>query len=297
MGWKGISMIDLHIHTTHSSDGQHSPEEIVASAVSRGITTLSFCDHMEVRANAEGLALAPPAGVEYFTGVELSTALDGVEHHLLCYGCDPAGEALGGLIRSSCARIWGRMEEVLEHFRGMGFDLRSENVKGWGRSVPTGVTMLKALAESNPDDPRVLRYTTGDRSDSPYLNFYRDYALDAFGSLIRAELPDLLETIGLLKDAGVLVLAHPGKEKGEFLKRLKSRGLRGIEVFSSYHGPDTIGHLQGIASSLGLLASAGSDFHGEKIKPGLALGDVQGPPDAALLYAVRDAMLSWNAPG
>jgi predicted metal-dependent phosphoesterase TrpH len=296
MGRKGIFMIDLHIHTTHSSDGQHSPEEIVASAASSGITTLSFCDHMEVRANGEGLALAPPAGIEYLTGVELSTSFEGAEHHLLCYGCDPAGEVLGNLIRSSCARIWGRMEEVLEHFRGMGFTLKSETIKGWGRSVPTGVTMLRALAESNPDDPRVLRYTTGDRSDSPYLNFYRDYALEAFGSLIRAELPDLLETIDTLKDAGILVLAHPGKEKGEFLKLLKNRGLRGIEVYSSYHGPGTIRHLQDLASSLGLLASAGSDFHGEKIKPGLALGDVQGPPDAALLDAVRNAMSSWNTP-
>lgn len=286
-------MIDLHIHTTHSSDGQHSPGEIIAAAAASGITTLSFCDHMEVAANLEGLALAPAAGIEYLTGVELSTALGGVEHHLLCYGFDPGSEVVGGLISSACARIWGRMEEVLEHFRGLGFALESADIKGWGRSIPTGVTMLRALAENNPDDPRVLRYTTGDRSDSPYLNFYRDYALEGFGRSVLSSLPDLRETIAALKGEGVLVLAHPGKERGDVLEMLKECGLIGIEVFSSYHGADAIAYLQGLASSLGLLSSAGSDFHGEKIKPGLSLGDVQGPPDAALLDAVRGAMSSW----
>jgi 3',5'-nucleoside bisphosphate phosphatase len=286
-------MIDLHIHTTHSSDGQYTPGEIIALASSSGIRTISFCDHMEVEANLEGLALAPAAGLEYFTGVELSTAWEGTEHHLLCYGFDPRGQGIRELISRACERIWGRMDEVLDHFRGMGFSLRSDGIKGWGRSVPTGVTMLRALAESNPGDPRVLRYTCGDRSDSPYLNFYRDYALEGFGRAVLAQLPDLGETVEALRDTGILVLAHPGEEKSDFLRTLKGLGLRGIEVYSSYHGPETIAYLRGLASSLGLLASAGSDFHGEKIKPGLALGDVQGPPDAALLDAVREAMSTW----
>jgi 3',5'-nucleoside bisphosphate phosphatase len=286
-------MIDLHIHTTHSSDGQYTPGEIIGFASESGIKTISFCDHMEVEADLEGLALAPPAGREFFTGVELSTAWEGREHHLLCYGFDPRGDALCGLIGRACSRIWGRMDEVLEHFRGLGFSLRKEDIRGWGRSVPTGVTLLRALAEGNPDDPRVLRYTRGDRSDSPYLNFYRDYALEGFGKSILSELPDLIETIGALKDVGILVLAHPGKESPDVLKILKGHGLRGIEVYSSYHGSETIQYLQGLASSLGLLSSAGSDFHGEKIKPGISLGDVQGPPDAALMDAVRNAMSSW----
>lgn len=287
-------MIDLHIHTTHSSDGQYTPGEIIQMASSSGVGTVSFCDHMEVAADFEGLALAPSAGVEFLTGVELSTVREGREHHLLCYGFDPRGELVNGIIAGACARIWGRMDEVLGHFRGMGFSLRKEDIKGWGRSVPTGVTMLRALAACNPEDPRLLRYTRGDRSDSPYLNFYRDYALEGFGASVLAELPDLAETIDALKDVGVLVLAHPGKERGETLKALKRCGLKGIEVYSSYHDPETVAWLRGLASSLNLLASAGSDFHGEKIKPGISLGDVQGPPDAALLDAVRDAMASWR---
>lgn len=263
-------------------------------ASSSGVETVSFCDHMELAADFEGLALAPSAGIEFFTGVELSTVREGREHHLLCYGFDPEGELMSGIITSACARIWGRMDEVLGHFRGMGFSLRKEDVKGWGRSVPTGVTMLSALMESDPEDPRLARYTRGDRSDSPYLNFYRDYALEGFGASILAELPDLVETIEALKGVGILVLAHPGREREETLKTLKGCGLKGIEVYSSYHDPETVAWLRGLASSLGLLASAGSDFHGDKIKPGICLGDVQGPPDAALLDAVRGAMASWR---
>jgi 3',5'-nucleoside bisphosphate phosphatase len=294
MGRQGFSMIDLHIHTTHSSDGQYTPGEILNSASQCGVDTLAFCDHMEVAANFEGLDLAAHAGIEYFTGVELSTAWEGREHHLLCYGFEPEGHVLRRLISDACSRIWGRMDEVLEHFRGLGFRLERGEIRGWGSSVPTGVTMLRALVAGNPDDPRLLRYTRGDRSNSPYLNFYRDYALEGFGRSVLSELPDLLETIGVLKDVGVLVLAHPGNVRGDFLKKLKSHGLRGVEVYSSYHGPETISYLQNLASTLGLLSSAGSDFHGEKIKPGISLGDVQGPPDEALMGAVRNNMSFWK---
>ncbi|HNY64364.1 MAG TPA: PHP domain-containing protein [Deltaproteobacteria bacterium] len=287
-------MIDLHIHTTHSSDGQYTPGEILRRASRIGLSTLAFCDHMEVAAGIEGLELAAGTGLELFTGVELSTAWEGRERHLLCYGFDPEGKVVRSLISDACSRIWGRMEEVLEHFRGLGFRLEREEISGWGASVPTGVTMLRALSALNPDDPRVLRYTCGDRSDSPYLNFYRDYALEGFGKSVLSELPDLFETVSLLRDEGVLVLAHPGNVSGDFLKKLKHEGLQGIEVYSSYHGPETMSCLRDLALSLGLLASAGSDFHGEAIKPGISLGDVQGRPDEALMEAVRESMSSWR---
>ena len=51
-------MIDLHIHTIYSSDGQYTPAEIVSLAGRRNVCTLAFCDHMDISAASEGMDTA-----------------------------------------------------------------------------------------------------------------------------------------------------------------------------------------------------------------------------------------------
>ncbi len=46
-------MIDLHVHTTYS-DGKNTPEEVVQSAIKKGITTLGFSDHSYLPFDIEG---------------------------------------------------------------------------------------------------------------------------------------------------------------------------------------------------------------------------------------------------
>ncbi len=287
-------MIDLHIHTSYSSDGQYTPAEIISLAKKCGLAALAFSDHMDITAAAEGMGSAAAADIEFFTGVELSTTLEGTEYHLLCYGFDPGNLAVQEFIRHHCALAWANVESILDYFRGLGFLLNADEVSGWGKSVPTGVTMLRALVKGNPDDARLLRYTRGDRSDSPYLNFYQDFSLSAFGKTFSSAFPCLKDTIHEMKGHGVLVLAHPGRINGDLLRLLKGYGLQGVEVHSTHHTPETVLYAAGLARSLGLFASAGSDFHGEKIKPDIPLGKVSGKPDDALIEAVRHSMAVWR---
>ena len=285
-------MIDLHIHTIYSSDGQYTPAEIVSLAGRRNVCTLAFCDHMDIRAASEGMDTAGMSGIELFSGVEISTSFRGREYHLLCYGFDPCCLRIRDFIDASCARIWKGVPAIIERFRKMGFRLDENDIRGWGKSVPTGVSFLDALVKSNPDDPRLLLYTAGDRSDSPYLNFYQDFSRAGFGEALASNLPDLKWTICSLKSCGVLVLAHPGDASRDLLRELKGYGLQRIEVYSSHHSPSVMRYLAESAASLGLLRSAGSDFHGERIKPGVVLGSVPGLPDEALIETIRNAMHS-----
>lgn len=284
------NMIDLHIHTSHSSDGQYAPGEIISLAKRCGLTALAFSDHMDIAAAAEGSGHASREGIEFFTGVELSTTWEGKEYHLLCYGFDPGNRTMQDFIKYNCALAWANIDVILTYFRELGFVLKAEEVSGWGKSVPTGVTMLRALVRCNPGDTRLHRYIHGDRSDSPYLNFYQDFSLSGFGKTFSSGFPCLKKTIGDMKELGVLVLAHPGIMSREELLELKGYGLQGVEVYSTHHTPETVLHVAGLARSLSLFASAGSDFHGEKIKPGISLGNVAGKPDAALIEAVRGFM-------
>lgn len=280
-------MIDLHIHTTHSSDGQYSPEELFAMAASAGVRSLAFADHMTVAAAAEGLALAPGHDLEFFTGVELSTSLGAREYHLLCYGFHPGNATIGEFLAHYCPLIWEQALTILERLRGMGFDVTRDDIARWGSSVPSGVTFLDALRRRNSQDPRLHAYLFGDKMSSPYLSFYQDFSLTDFGSIISSVLPPLEETIRTFKDAGLLILAHPGLISRDVLATLKGCGLHGIEVYSSHHTKAQCEYLQGLARSLKLFTSAGSDFHGERIKPDIVFGDVSGEPDEAFLKALR----------
>jgi len=48
-------MLDLHVHT-NKSDGQYSPEEVVAMAAKKGITALAITDHDTLSGLAEGFS-------------------------------------------------------------------------------------------------------------------------------------------------------------------------------------------------------------------------------------------------
>ena len=74
----------------------------------------------------------------------------------------------------------------------------------------------------------------------------------------------------LLKCGAVPVLAHPGAgvfSAGErLISRLKEAGLKGLEVFTSYHDDKASHYYLGVAAKLRLIPTPGSDFHG-RIKP------------------------------
>lgn len=276
-------MYDLHIHTSHSSDGQYGPEQILGMAKKDNLKGLAFTDHMDTSAVAEGMRLAPEYGLNFISGVELSTVLYGREYHLLVYGFHLDNGIIKGFLEQHCHAIWDKALEILKVFDQMGFDIRKDDIQAWGLSVPTGVTFLNALIKRNQGDKRLQEYLYGIKASSPYLNFYKDYALTDIGTIVRSALPDLIETMRLLKGAGVFILAHPGNADTAILKELKGEGLSGIEAYSTHHTARTMERLVGEARSLNLMVSAGSDFHGELIKPGIGLGDSSGKPDDELI--------------
>jgi 3',5'-nucleoside bisphosphate phosphatase len=274
---------DLHIHTTHSSDGQHSPEEILNMAERLAFSGIAFADHMSISAVPIGIRLAASRNLRFYSGVELSTSMGLREYHLLFYGFNPDDKVLKDLLGSHCAAAWDKAGEVIIQLSELGFMISREDVDGWGSSIPTGVTFLNALKKRNSSDGRLREYLYGSKSSSPYLNFYQDFSITDIGNLLLSGLPDLKDTMGLLRGRGVLILAHPGAIEREVLLELKSHGLDGIEAYSSHHKEEITGKLVKTARSLGLLISAGSDFHGELIKPDIPFGTVFGDPDQELI--------------
>jgi hypothetical protein len=74
------------------------------------------------------------------------------------------------------------------------------------------------------------------------------------------------ETIALIHQAGgVAVLAHPGETPGaEEIASFARAGLDGLEAFYPGYAPSLSEYYAGLAQDLGLVATGGSDFHGER---------------------------------
>jgi hypothetical protein len=112
-------------------------------------------------------------------------------------------------------------------------------------------------------------------SAGPYL-FYQDYFMEGKSAYVPKRHIPLLDVLAAApRTGGVPVLSHPGAyfqlTTKEDLEDLKGHGLAGIEVYTFYHTPDQTASYRRMADELGLVPTAGSDFHG-KIKPHIAFG-------------------------
>jgi predicted metal-dependent phosphoesterase TrpH len=83
---------------------------------------------------------------------------------------------------------------------------------------------------------------------------------------------------------GVAVLAHPvmlrltESELDALLAELVKDGLRGLECHYSSHSPEQVALYLSLARKHGLVATGGSDFHGERVKQDVEIaGGVNGP--------------------
>lgn len=284
-------MIDLHIHTTASSDGQYTPQEIFNMAKEKGIKALAFADHNSIENIEEGIILSRLTGIDFIPCVEFNSLFKGDDLHILGYFIEYTHDQLKSWLEEIQEQKKIQAKKRIEKLRALGFVFSEEDVERFSKGkIPTGVSFLKAILSrvENQDDPRVLTYIKGERSGSPYVNFYLDYlsgGKPAFVPLNTMETGKVIEKIRELK--GIPVLAHPKVIKEEEIIELISKGLCGLEVYSSYHTPEQERYFQDIVEKYGLIATAGSDFHGEKVKPDVQLGDIRGN-EIVLVERLRD---------
>jgi len=273
-------MIDLHIHTTASSDGQHGPQEIFEMAKSLELEAIAFADHNSVASVGEGLLISREFGIEFLPCIEINTHYKGYDFHLLGYFIDHQHEGLLQWLKGLEANKIRQVRQRVNRLRKIGFTLSVNDVERYtmGRE-PTGVSYLKALLErkENRTDPRLRVYVDGERSDSPYLHFYWDYLAGGKPASVPIRFISTPEAIQLVQSlGGIPILAHPSQVKGQRLFDLIGAGLEGLEVYSSYHGVEDEQYFKGVCDRYGLLVTAGSDFHGREIKPDVPLGELRG---------------------
>lgn len=272
--------IDLHSHSS-ASDGSCSPEELVSEAAAAGVRVLALTDHDTVTGIPAALSSAEPLGLRLIPGVELSVTWEGRSLHVVGLGIDPTSPSLNeGLTRLGAARD-ERAAAMVDRLARGGAPIAGVLDRRRGL---TRTHLAKALVDAGHS--RDLRQA-----------FQRWLARGRPG-YVAGRWAGLGEAVGWIRAAGgTAVLAHPLRYglSGSWMRRLlvafRDFGGEGLEVASGQGGPTEVATAAGHARRYGLLASAGSDFHGPD-QPWLQLGRL--PPLPGDLKTVWEAR-GWAA--
>ena len=266
-------MIDLHVHTT-ASDGQYSPIDIIGKAVEKNIKIIAITDHDTVSGLEEGKIAAKKAGITLVPGIELNIQgaplnING-EFHLLGLGLKQISSSLTDLIEEIINNRLERNQEIIKKIQADGFDLTLEEMQADFPNTVLGRPHFAAeLVKKKIVKTRQVAF-------DKYLAKGRPWYVTRIG----ADLDDAIEAI---KDSGgVPVIAHPmslylswGKLP-DALQDFYNRGVQGLEAFHPGARVTECLRLEELGRKIGYFITAGSDFHGEKIRSDRRLGHTCG---------------------
>lgn len=264
-------IVDFHVHSS-ASDGTCAPSELATKGASFAAMAITDHDNMDgvdefLSAPGEGLRLA---------GVELSIEPGEGFHkfHLLGLGVDPTNAELRVFLRRILEGRNARNAQISENFRRIGIEMEDIDSYAHGEVLarPHYARWLMTHGYVKSIVEAFDRYLL---AESPaetrcYEERWRPRQEDAFRAIHAA--------------GGLCVMAHPKywrrtwkvagcefdvAERG--LAALKEKGLDGVEaLYQANTGEENVGFVR-MATKLGYLKTAGSDFHGAN-KPTIPLG-------------------------
>lgn len=262
-------MIDLHVHTT-ASDGQYSPSQIIEKAAEKNISVLAITDHDTVAGLEEGKNAAKSHNLTFVQGVELNINYPTGEFHLLGLGLKEISPLLVELLDNLVKNRELRNLQIIEKMREAGVDISLEEMKVHFPDTVLGRPHFAAELVNK----KVVK--TRQQAFDRFLAKGRPWYVQRVGS-------NLDEAIIAIKESGgVPVIAHPmslylswGKLP-DALQNFYERGIMGLEAFHPGARVTECLRLEELAQKIGFFVTAGSDFHGEKIRADRKLGHTCG---------------------
>jgi hypothetical protein len=251
-------MVDLHTHS-NESDGTLTPRDLVEYAAQNGLSAMALTDHDTISGLPEAETAALERGIRLIPGIEIEVAFNGGEFHLLGLGIYRRRERLAEELKELQNDRRNRNNGILERMRGDGIKVDYTEVEelAGGEIVgrPHFARFLISKGIVKNIEEAFTRYL---RPGMPYYVTKRTLTL--------RESADLIHNTG-----GKAIIAHPlslylgWRILPERLKEFRDQGVDGIEAYHSNATYRECIRLRDIADNLGLLVTAGSDFHGNHI--------------------------------
>ncbi len=255
--------MDLHAHTRRS-DGLLEPAALVAAAHAAGVRLFAITDHDTLAGYREVVRSgAVPPGMDLLAGVEINAIVGGRgrmwenELHVLGLGIDPDSDELESVLATQRTSRRVRFEGMLARLREL--DLSVDDV-------------IETDGLIHPDDIDSLGRPTIARA--LMAKGHASSVEDAFSRLLSRGKPahiardglDPVEAITVIRRAGGLAsLAHfaEAPERLDTVRELIAAGLGGLEVYYRTFDRPTVAGVADVAAQLGLVATGGTDYHGD----------------------------------
>ncbi len=252
-------IIDFHTHS-NASDGKLAPADLLQEALAAGIEQLALTDHdcVDGYLALKSSQAAADEGLKLHAGVELSCRWHNDTVHIVGLGIDVEEPGLvAGLDQLAQARQ-KRAGTIAERLEKLGFEGALE-----GAIRHAGVSQIGR--------PHFARWMVEQGHVSDMNAAFDKYLGAGKTGDVKAFWPELDEAVSWISGAaGIPVLAHPLKYRytRSKLRRLVRDfcdcGGQAIEIYSGRQLADQTEQLRKLAKEFGLLASAGSDFHGQR---------------------------------
>ncbi len=250
-------LIDLHIHST-ASDGSLTPAELIDMAEELHLAAAALTDHDTVAGVDEFLQASSGRSVIAVPGVEISTAFDRREVHIVGLFIDHHSPELNVFLDDICNKRHERNEKIIAKLQGRGYDITLEEAAAIAGGDVVGRPHIARILLEKYDEFEVLQ--------------------DVFDKLLKKGRPAYapralttpVEAIRQIHHAGgVAVWAHPiFRQPNEYhwcrkaLKYLKHAGIDAIEVYYTSFNAEQTEMLRNYAAEFELAMSGGSDYHG-----------------------------------
>jgi predicted metal-dependent phosphoesterase TrpH len=288
------SSVDLHAHSTRS-DGVLTPDALVAAVAAAGVRVFSLTDHDTLAGYRELVASgAVPDGLTLIPGVEINALVtrdlglwEG-ELHILGFGMDAGDAAFETALvaQRSARRI--RFDRTVARLRELDLPIDAQ------------VAALHVGADDALGRPTIAR--------ALIAAGFATSVEDAFTRIIGHGAPGYVRREGLGPEAaigairaagGIPVLAHfrEAPLRLEVIRELVDAGLAGLEVYYRTFDAATVEAVGAVARSLGLLATGGTDYHGDLGPYAEAHARLWVPPEVGERLLAALAPRSPSGPG
>ena len=279
--------VDLHTHTRRS-DGVLEPAELHAQMTAWGMAVVAITDHDTLAGAAElqsaglggGGAAASTGGPRVITGIEINTVgegilaryglgRDGEELHILGFGLDPSDATLGAALERQRAGRRDRIALTLERIRSLGMhvDLDLDTAAGGEPDAAVG----------RPHVARALVAAGHATSVNDAFDRYLDHGGPCYVPRQGLGPRDAIEAITAAGGIPVLAHAPEAADRRPVIRELVGWGLRGLEVHYGTWEAALVARMAAFADGLGLLATGGSDYHGDEMDYATAQGRIHVP--------------------
>ncbi|WP_022932620.1 PHP domain-containing protein [Treponema bryantii] len=262
-------MIDLHVHTT-ASDGQYSPAQIIGKAAEKNLKAIAITDHDTVAGLEEAKAAGRELGVTVVPGIELNITFPTGEFHLLGLGIKTPFPSLINIVENVIKNRNDRNAQIIEKMNQDGVPLTVEELQADFPGTVIGRPHFAAELVKHG----VVK--TRQQAFDQYLARGRKWYVPRVCT-------NLDEAIVALRESGAVpVVAHPMSlylswgRLPDFLKDCYEKGVMGIEAFHPGARVTECLRLEELGRKIGFIITAGSDFHGEKIRSDRRLGHTCG---------------------